>query len=398
MWDLPWIFGKNYSTDMFMFVLLWTVMGLFCRIRLFSRFYFFQFVYKKTCNIEERGINENLWDNTCQTGYYICLVIYAFIVVPFSCLNVGEQASIQVLLTAYRFLAFGIMFISVIFGLSYPNLNATDPNHRLADPKLFQWSGFAGVFTTASVALNFHFIIPDLIKPVSNKQYLLHMTSSALLVATIFYALMGILVSLYFGPNTRSLATLNWQTYTAMDGGWGGDLYQRPWYAVVIQLLVMLFPIFDMLSVFPLVAVSLGDNIVSMIPDHNFFCECCPTWFLSLSEKTQKKLTTITFRLIASIPPILLAAAAGTLNEIFKFTGLFSFFLCFVFPTLLHYKSKHDSIKEWGHRAWKTPYSLHFSSDVYVWITLIFGLIALVFSIFDFIVEEVSPHFWDPKH
>jgi len=228
------------------------------------------------------------------------------------------------------------------------------------------------------------------------------MTTSALFVATLFYALMGILVSLYFGHNTRSLATLNWQSYTAIEGGWGGDVFQRPWYAIVIQLLVMLFPIFDMLSVFPLVAVSLAENIVSIIPRHNFFCAYCPTRFLTLSEQYQKKITAITFRLLASIPPILLAAAAGSLNEIFKFTGLFSFFLCFVFPTLLHWKSKRDCIKGsetlniegWGSKAWKTPFSLHFSSNIYIWITLLFGLIALVFSIFDFIVELAIPHFW----
>jgi hypothetical protein len=362
---------------------------------------FYQFVYKKTCNIEAPGTPE--WDMSCRTGYYICLLIYACIVVPFSCLNVGEQASVQVLLTAYRFIAFTIMFVTVIVALVYPlNFNSTDPTKKFADPSFLEWSGFAGIFTTASVALNFHFVIPDLVRPVTNKKHILHMTTSALFVATVFYALMGILVSLYFGHNTRSLATLNWQTYTAIEGGWGGDVYQRPWHAVVIQLLVMLFPIFDMLSVFPLVAVSLGENIVSIIPDHNFFCGCCPTWFLALPDTTQRKITSITFRLLASIPPILLAAAAGSLNEIFKFTGLFSFFLCFVFPTLLHWKSKRDCIKGseplkiegWGSKAWKTPYSGHFSSDIYIWITLLFGLIALVFSIFDFIVELAIPHFW----
>jgi hypothetical protein len=328
-------------------------------------------------------------------GYYLCLLIYACIVVPLSCLNVGEQASLQVLLTAYRFIAFGVMFVSVTIALAYPyNNNATDPTKHVADPTFFQWAGFAGIFTTASVALNFHFVIPDLVKPVINKKYILHMTSSALFVATVFYALMGILCSLFFGNNTRSLVTLNWQSYTAQDGGWGGDVYQRPWWAVVVQLLVMLFPIFDMVSVFPLVAVSLGDNIVSMIPNHNFFGACCPAFCLKFTEKTQKKITTIVFRLLSSVPPILLAAAAGSLNEIFKFTGLFSFFLCFVFPTLLHWKSKRDCKKEWGSTSWKTPYSLHFSADVYIWITLLFGLFALVFSIFDFIVEEVSPNFW----
>jgi len=326
----------------------------------------------------------------CRTGYFICLLVYALFVVPFSCLNMGEQAVVQAILTFYRFFAFSVMFITVIIGLTSP----ASPHHDMEKPPLFRWSGFAQIFTTSAIALSFHFTVPDIIKPVRNKTYLREMTSSALVVASVFYLLMGILCSLYFGSSVDPLVTLNWRTYSGFDGGWGVAVDGRPWWAIAIQLVVMFFPILDMLSVFPLVAVTLGDNLVQFVPKHNIFKIQCLTG-LAPQKKYQRKLTTILFRLIASIPPILCAAGVGQLNTIFGFTGLFSLFLTFILPPILHYQSKNFCLNEWGSLAWQTPYTMHISKNGYVVATLLFGLIAIVFSFFDFLVISADRHFWD---
>jgi amino acid permease len=308
---------SQLSLCLYCYGLLWAYAAVFAS-SVDSLYY--QFVFRETCDIE---VPAN-WGHNCQIGYYCCLVVYACFVVPLSCMNVGEQAAVQVLLTMYRFLAFGVMFVTVLFGLCYsPNPFSSDPNSHVSDPGYVKWGGFAGIFTTAAVALNFHFTIPDIIKPVRNKEYLREMTSSALVVATTFYLLMGILCSLYFGPHSRSLATLNWQSYTGHLGGWGGPFYTRPWWAVVVQLLVMLFPIFDMMSVFPLVAVSLGDNLLQFVPEHNLF-SCCPG-YTSMTVKKQKKATQIFF--FVYFPVSHLYSLLLELDNYIKYLSLLDYFL-----------------------------------------------------------------------
>jgi hypothetical protein len=138
------------------------------------------------------------------------------------------------------------------------------------------------VFTSGAVALNFHYNLPDIAKPVINKLALTKIVSGTTinyffsesklrkLLRSCFISLWHVcvqatlvmLLSLwviflgYFG--VIWLVTLNWQTYTGIAGGWGGSVENRHFYAVIIQLFIMLFPVFDMLSVFPLVAITLG--------------------------------------------------------------------------------------------------------------------------------------------
>lgn len=81
-------------------------------------------------------------------SYYITMGIFAFIVVPIACMNVSEQAVIQMIMTGYRFTAFGIMFITLVVAIAYgsnpyvnpiPNPNNTHPNSTISPctPRLY---------------------------------------------------------------------------------------------------------------------------------------------------------------------------------------------------------------------------------------------------------------------
>jgi hypothetical protein len=158
-------------------------------------------------------------------------------------------------------------------------------------------------------------------------------------------------------------------------GGWGATEH-RPWWAAMIQLLVMIFPILDMLSVFPLVAITLGNNLLESSPR---------VFKLRFPGKTAK----IICRFAAAIPPIILGAVLGKLDKIFGFTALFAFFLEFVFPCFLHYSSTKLCIKWWGEGSEKTPYSGFFSKMGFVYITLVFASVAFLFAFLAFVAPQV---------
>lgn len=69
----------------------------------------------------------------------------------------------------------------------------------------------------------------------------------------------------------------------------------------------MFFPVFDMLSVFPLVGISLGNSIQSFVPP---------------SVKLSPKAVLVACRLVGTVPPILLAAGLKQIDQIFGFTGM----------------------------------------------------------------------------
>lgn len=93
----------------------------------------------------------------------------------------------------------------------------------------------------------------------------------ALFTAIAFYIALGVLAALFFGPATEAVVTLNWNSYTGHGGGWGGgEGVHRPWWAYVVQFWVTLFPVCDMVSVFPLIAAGLGNNLLDTLP-----LSCC---------------------------------------------------------------------------------------------------------------------------
>jgi hypothetical protein len=169
-------------------------------------------------------------------------------------------------MTIYRFVAFSVMLITVIVALFYPNPYGNAP-------ALVDFTGFAQIFTAGAVALNFHYNLPDIIKPVRDKKSLLKVTGASQLTAFSLYVVIGCLCAAYFRHSTHPLVTLNWQSYTGIHGGWGVEAADptsgsgvRVWWAYLIQMVVMLFPVFDMLSVYSLVAITLGNNVHQTIP------------------------------------------------------------------------------------------------------------------------------------
>jgi len=273
------------------------------------------------------------------------------------------------IMTCYRFTAFGVMIITVLIGLANKNPFSDGTSH-IAPNYLFHWAGFATMFTSAAVATNFHYNVPDVIKPMKTKMNAGRMVTLALGTAVVFYASVGVLCAMYFGDQALPLATLNWSTYTGMEGGWGGDVKNRPPWAYIVQLWVMLFPVFDMLSVYPLVSITLGNNLLETLPK---------------TQRISPRIAKLLSRFTAAIPPLILAAAVGRLDSIFAFTGLTAFFLELIFPCLLQLLSIRYCIVHFGKGSERTPYSTFFSHSILAGFTMIFGLIALGFAVVVFV-------------
>eukprot|EP00727_Mastigamoeba_balamuthi_P002179 m51a1_g11959 hypothetical protein (490) ;mRNA; r:792189-793988 len=297
----------------------------------------------------------------CDFTYYGCIALFALITIPLTLMDIAEQQSLQVALTIYRFVVFGIIAITVAVGLA-----THGPQHPGASDLLdLKWSGFGLMFPSAAFALNVHYNLPDALTPTKNKSHLKWIAMAAQLVSLLFYVLVGALCAVFFNP-PLPLLTLNWAGYTGRDGGWGpGDAH---WWAVAVRLLIILLPVVDLANVYPLVAITIGGNFEAALPK-------------SLRAWLGPRPTRVCCRLASAVPPMILASVFGRLDTIFTITGLFAFALEYVIPPVIQWRSSRYCVARWGKNTDWTPFSGWYSHLPMIVLTLVAGIAAWIVAI-----------------
>lgn len=158
----------------------------------------FQYVFGERCNIYESP------SLGCISGYYACVLVFSAVVIVLSLLDVSEQARIQQVLTGYRFVAFTTMIITAMIAYNYPNHFDAAANTAGIAPftsplPLANWGAFATIFSFASVALNVHYNMPDIIQPLRNKSQAHYVAIAGMSISCLYYIFIGLVCALEFG-------------------------------------------------------------------------------------------------------------------------------------------------------------------------------------------------------
>jgi len=319
----------------------------------------------------------------CQNTYLASVGAFALIAVPLSLLAIAELRVLQLILTAYRFIAFGVMLVSVAVAWS---INGTyTPVHSSSSFSssislssssdeesiwAFKWAGFGLMFPSAALALNLHWNIPDVVAPCTDKKRLKMVLAASQIVSLIFYILIGGVCAIYFNP-PDPLVTLNWGTYTGHDGGWGPG--KQLWWAKVVELVIVCFPILNLINVYPLVAVSLASNVEALFPDVEQPVEHGKLFRFFFGPSADSRHRHMIIRFYCCIPPIILGALLGKLDVIFTISGMFGFILEFIVPTIFHIVSSKTLVKFFGPGSDATPFTDWSSRRFWVILTLVIG-------------------------
>lgn len=264
----------------------------------------------------------------CSDLYLLYMGLFSLVAIPLTCLDLTEMMTMQIALAIFRFVSLGAMMITSIVAMySYPN---PDPDaHSSASVPYyssmpaFDWSNLGLIFPIAIYAQIFHHSVPGLSHPLKDKRESPRVFAGVIATTFALYTALGVSVALYYGASIPQTCTLAWATYS---GGHDAPGESKPWWAVFISYLVVLFPPIDIISAFPLNAITLGNNMLcSFIKDH---------------KKQQMKRYKIPFRLIAAIPPIAGALVVRDLSTILKYTGCVGVLIAFVFPCMLQWASR----------------------------------------------------------
>lgn len=130
----------------------------------------------------------------------------------------------------------------------------------------------------------------------------------------VFYIALGSVCSLYFGPKLATSVNLNWAEFT-----WGinESMTLVPLWAKLLSMIVVVFPALDTLSVFPLISVTLGDNMAAVLPKR---------WTRGGRRSSWKLLC----RFGAALPPLLISMFVSDLSVTLQISGLMGIYVAFL--------------------------------------------------------------------
>ena len=209
------------------------------------------------------SFKEQLWPSVPA---FVPQCIFGCVVVPLSCFDLSEQVTVQIIMSVLRFFSLGILLFGTIVALildpptrllskELENISNMSTLSLLQDIPLFEWSGFGVMFTTAIFSQLFQHSVPGLIRPLSaeDKRKIPTIFMYALCTTAAIYISTGIVCVAYFKDSLNQSVNLNFVGFT-----WGMNGHAL--IVSAIAMVVVLFPAVDTLSVFPLIANTLGND------------------------------------------------------------------------------------------------------------------------------------------
>lgn len=299
-------------------------------------------------------------------------LLFGIIAIPLSCIDLAEQISVQVIMSILRFVSLAtLLFGTIVAMVIDPSSNIQNSQSNLSIPSYYKFSGFGLMFTTAIFSQLFQHSVPGLIRPLpqSDKKYVSSIFSWALITTGSIYILTGTICALYFGSNINQAINLNFVNYywglspPKEDDNISDYLYF--YFIKFLSMLIVLFPALDTLSVFPLIANTLGNNFHAAFPKGykktTQFLQILPHSFVDYllrlvsnsshsttiaystsNSHLTRQLTLRLWRLLAAFPPVLISIYVTNLSLTLQFAGVCGVLVALVVPALLQYYSLQE--------------------------------------------------------
>jgi amino acid permease len=196
-----------------------------------------------------------------DSNYFIFALVFAAMVVPMSCMELDEQVVVQVLMTGARFLMLGLMVGTS--SLCAQDIHSTTGNNFQEAP-MIRLAGAHKMLPIMVFAHIYHHSVPGLAHPVADKKKLSGIFRATIIFSTIAYAFIGIILASTFGASIEQSSNLNWKSFTGGTAvvNESGEIVSIAWWAKAISIYVLCFPALDVISAFPLNAITLGNNMM----------------------------------------------------------------------------------------------------------------------------------------
>jgi amino acid permease len=280
---------------------------------------------------------------------WVGIAVFAVLAVPLTCCDLTEQITVQLIMSLLRFVSLAILGTGSLAALwvdrgdsqaaiSEP---AMDPPFLAQNLPLVTLAGLPAMLCTSIFSQLFQHSVPGLVRPLSqtDKAKVPAIFATALTTTATIYILIGIISVLYFGQNIQQSVNLNFVNFY---WGWESDGGFTTILLGALSTVVVLFPAIDTLSVFPLIAITLANSLALFFPQPRHWQKGLLVRLLPRPKSgwpSSSRITTIFWRLVASIPPLLLGGLATDLALSLQLAGFCGILVALVFPALLQWSS-----------------------------------------------------------
>ncbi|KAF5303970.1 hypothetical protein FQA39_LY01755 [Lamprigera yunnana] len=249
------------------------------------------------------------WDNTKidkMSMYRVFILLFAVLVGPFSYFNVQKTKYLQILTSSMRWVAFTIMIT-----IAVTEMSQYGPQGH---PKMVNFVGTPALIGASIYSFMSHHSLPGLIAPFSKKRFIIRQLALDYFLICTFYILLALTGSFAF-LQIFDLYTLN---FVPSSLGISGVFME------MIEYYLGLFPVFTLSTSFPIIAITLQNNLKALFLDVNTL------------ERYNFILRRLLFPTLTIIPPIVVCLFTHNLGKLVAFTGSFGgMTIQYIFPVFL---------------------------------------------------------------
>ncbi|KAK9680388.1 Transmembrane amino acid transporter protein [Popillia japonica] len=167
-------------------------------------------------------------------------------------------------------------------------------------PHMLEFNGLAALLGASVYSFMCHHSLPNLIAPFAEKQHIVRQLGLDYIFICLFYLLLALTGTFAF-RELFDLYTLNF--VPAANSG----IFMK-----IIMYYLSLFPVFTLSTSFPIIALTLQNNLKTRFLDVNAI------------EHYNFVLRRLTFPTIAVLPPVVVAMCTHDLDALVKFTGAYA--------------------------------------------------------------------------
>lgn len=269
-----------------------------------------------TCDVYD----DPSFGGNCRWKYMVYVGVFGVGMVYFTFVGLKKQWWMQMIFTFMRFLVVALVVSCCAYAIASRTHLNNDQTFDPLMPPLADFSHLGSVFSILLFSCLYQTNIPSIAVHIHNKKRNLPLIMQAVTVTLLLvYVPLGLVASTAV-PDLNSMVTLAFRHYTA------GTASPHSW-TYLVEYVVILFPALDVFSVFPIMAITLADNITALLYGRSS---------KDLGTRVLPKQRQLTVRMCVCVPPLLISLLEYDLGVILSWAGLCSFLVVpFILPLSL---------------------------------------------------------------
>lgn len=229
-------------------------------------------------------------------------------------------------------------------------------------PSAASIEGIPNLFGVCVYSFMCHHSLPSLITPIRNKSRLLQLFIADYLLIFLFYCLLSF-TGIFTFEHLSDIYTLNFEPQNCNDTHPGESIIPQNFF--VIRYFLALFPVFTLSTNFPIIAITLRNNLKSI--------------FLKENKRYNVFIRQILFPLLAVIPPVAIAFVTEDLTMLVGITGSYAgAAIQYVVPAVLVYYARKNVLATLGLGV-RNKHVSPFKHTAWIIFVLLWALMCIIF-------------------